>query len=124
MQVFSHHLYEYTKGLRRLILHTTKRENETIIRRRLTNSGISFVVYDNGPRKINIFFGDSSCVQVIQSFGKTDLRKYTDEEDFILGALLGYDIRVQCNRYLSRRSKAKAKAQNKSTTLELVAEAV
>lgn len=106
MQVFSHHIYEYTKGLRRLILHTTKRENESTIRNRLTKSGISHVIYGNGPRKINVFFGDQSCVDVVRTIGKSDLRRYTDEEDFMLGALLGYDIRVQCARYLSRRSKS------------------
>jgi len=122
MQVFSHHLYEYTKGLRGLILHTTKRENEPTIRRRLTKSGISHIIYPNGPNKINVFFGDASCVNVVRAIGKQDLRRYTDEEDFILGALLGYDIRVQCERYLSRRSRNGHGSEK--AVLSLVAEAV
>ncbi len=121
MQVFSHHLYEYTKGLRRLILHTTKRENEAAIRQRLSKSGISCVIYDNGPRKINVFFGNATCVEVVRRIGKADFRRYTDEEDFILGALLGYDIRVQCSRYLTRRARSEQRQQKPD--LRLVSEA-
>lgn len=31
------------------------------------------------------------------------LDQLSPEEDFILGALLGYDIRMQCERYCSRK---------------------
>ncbi len=32
------------------------------------------------------------------------LNELTPEEDFMLGALLGYDIRMQCERYCQRKS--------------------
>ena len=33
------------------------------------------------------------------------LNQLTPEEDFILGAMLGYDIRVQCERYCERKCR-------------------
>ena len=108
MQVFSHHLYEFKKGVRRLILHTTRRENEPVIRRKLEQAGIRHLIYPNGASRINVFFGDDLAVDMIERIGKPDLRLYTHEEDFILGVLLGYDLRVQCSRYLERTDSTAA----------------
>ena len=33
------------------------------------------------------------------------LNQLTPEEDFILGAMLGYDICAQCERYCARKNK-------------------
>jgi len=67
--VFTHHIQEYKKGLRALVLYTTKKVNGT---------------------KINVFFGNPICVAVIKQMNITSLSNLTAEEDFILGTMLGY----------------------------------
>ncbi|MCD8493394.1 MAG: DUF2023 family protein [Geovibrio sp.] len=51
------------------------------------------------------FSGMKNCVNVVKQFG-VSLNKLTDEQDFILGVMLGYDRILQCKRYLSRKSAA------------------
>lgn len=102
--VFLHHVYEYKKGLRNLILHTTSKENENKIRERLDREQIAHVIYPLGQSKINVFFGESVCVDVIKKIDKVYLYDYTDEEDFLLGIMLGYDRKKQCERYLQRKN--------------------
>lgn len=101
--VFFHHIYEYKKGLRNLILHTTHRKNESKIRKKLAQHQIAYVIYPLGQEKINVFFGEQICIDVIKRIGKDCLTGYTPEEDFILGIMLGYDRRKQCERYLQRK---------------------
>jgi len=36
---------------------------------------------------------------------KENLNNYTDEEDFILGIMLGYDRYKQCDRFIKRRNE-------------------
>ena len=100
MRVFSHHLYEYSKGLRRLILHTTKAEYRDRIVAKLEQKGIAHILECPAPNKINVFFGDRDCIEVLKSFPHLNLNELSIDQDFILGAMLGYDIRVQCRRYL------------------------
>jgi hypothetical protein len=99
-EIFAHHLYEYVKGLRALILHTTSRGYEQEIVRRLQNQNIPYVIYPVNDHKINVFFGHQVCIDVVRKINKVSLRDYTDEEDFILGTMLGYDRVLQCKRYL------------------------
>ncbi|MDC7125533.1 MAG: DUF2023 family protein [Spirochaetales bacterium] len=111
MNVFSHHLYEYDRGLRRLVLHTTKSEYRDAIIAKLKNRGISYIIKDVNPEKINVFFGADYCISVLQTFPDLDLRNLTLEQDFILGAMLGYDMEVHCKRYLgiiNKQQKLKA----------------
>ena len=103
MKVFCHHLYEYEKGLRNLILHTTEAENRKFIEKRLQDNNIPYVIYNVTPEKINVFFGNEKCINVIKEIAKSDLRDYTDEEDFMLGIMLGYDRVQQCERYIKRK---------------------
>jgi hypothetical protein len=111
MTVFCHHLYEYEKGLRNLILHTTNIRVKQLIIRRLEKKEIPYVIYQVTAEKINVIFGNQNCVDVIKEIDKNDLKDYTVEEDFILGIMLGYDRLKQCERYLKRKDKkAKLKA--------------
>jgi hypothetical protein len=103
--VFLHHIYEYKKGLRNLILHTTHRKNESKIRKKLEQHQIAYVIYPLGQEKMNVFFGEQICIDVIKQIGKDHLTGYTPEEDFILGIMLGYDRRKQCERYLQRKQQ-------------------
>ncbi|MEC9490281.1 MAG: DUF2023 family protein [Halanaerobiales bacterium] len=103
MKVFCHHLYEYEKGLRNLILHTAEIKNQDFMIKKLESKNITYVIYQVSSQKINIIFGDQNCVDVIKEIGKKNLKDYTDEEDFMLGIMLGYDRLKQCERYLKRK---------------------
>ncbi|WP_319371275.1 DUF2023 family protein [uncultured Ilyobacter sp.] len=110
MEVFVHHIYEYEKGLRNLVLHTAEKDNLKIIMSKLKNRKINYEIYEIEGDRINIFFGAWECVEVIRSIGKESLRDYTSEEDFILGIMLGYDRRKQCERYLDFKQRNKKTA--------------
>jgi tRNA splicing ligase len=103
MKVFNHHIYEYEKGLRNLILHTMHSGYLDAATETLERRNISYHIQKVHEAKVNIFFGDSECIAVVKSFDKTNLRDFSHEEDFILGIMLGYDRLKQCKRYLSRK---------------------
>lgn len=104
MQVFRHHMHEFQKGLRHLILHTTQGKFREEIVTILEKNDIPYLIHPAGTSNINVFFGDEECVNVIKKIGKSDLTQYTDEEDFMLGIMLGYDRLKQCERFLERKS--------------------
>ena len=101
LRMFGYHIYEYRKGLRSLVLHTSPKVLRNQIESRLAKENIEYVIYSAG-NNINSFFGDPEFVDVVKQIGKSDLREYSLEEDFILGTLLGYSRKEQCRRYLSR----------------------
>jgi len=105
MRLFHHLIYEYRKGLRKLVLYTTRKPLEDRIRAKLVQCHIPHLIHDIGRNKINVFFGDAACIEVVRSIGKHNVARYTDEEDFILGAMLGYDLVQQCRRYVKRRRR-------------------
>lgn len=105
MKVFYHHIYEYLKGLRNLILHTTDISNYDLVVNKLEKDKIDFVIYPISENKINIFFGNTNCVEVVRRIGKSKLNEYSVEEDFMLGIMLGYDRVKQCERYLKKVSR-------------------
>jgi hypothetical protein len=100
INVFAHHLYEYKKGLRRLVLYTTKAEYKYLIVEKLKRRGIPYVIQHVSARKINVFFGKQYCIDVLNSFPNLKLTMLSPDKDFILGAMLGYDMKVHCRRYL------------------------
>lgn len=106
MEVFIHHIYEYQKGIRNLILHTTDKKNIEIIKEKLNFENIDYIIYSVGKQRINVFFGAKECVEVIKNINKLSLTAYTPEEDFILGIMLGYDRKKQCERFLKFKEKA------------------
>ena len=57
-------------------------------------------------RKVNLYFGEPSCLELVRTFVHKPLNRLTPEEDFMLGALLGYDLVRQCERYCRRRAEA------------------
>ena len=81
LKVFLHHIYEYKKGVRQMVLYTTNRKYEAFAVNRLKSQRIKFVIQP------------------------VDEERITPEEDFILGAMLGYDICAQCKRYCTRKSR-------------------
>ena len=61
--------------------------------------------YKKGVRRLNLFFGKKECLDAIRMIVTKPLCQLTPEEDFILGAMLGYDICAQCERYCERKKK-------------------
>jgi hypothetical protein len=108
MQVLRHHIYEYQKGLRHLILHTSITGLEKDITDLLEKKNVSYHIQKASDKKINVFFGDRRCISVLEKIGNKSLSDYTPEEDFILGTMLGYDRIQQCDRYLKRKNKRRS----------------
>ena len=99
LKVFLNHIYEFKKGVRRMVLYTTNKKYEDFAVKRLANQRIKFIVQQVDDERINLFFGCDECIEAIRLLVNRPLNKLTPEEDFILGAMLGYDICVQCRRW-------------------------
>ena len=99
LKVFYHHIYEYKKGIRNLILTTEKAEYKNSIENRLKRENIDYVIHDISNNKINVYFGAKECVDVVKTFN-SKLNELTPEQDFMLGIMLGYDRVKQCERYM------------------------
>lgn len=104
LRVFNHHIYEYKKGLRHLILTTEKEKHREAIEKKLINNNIPYVIHSINQERINVYFGDEECIDVVRTFNPK-LNKLSAEQDFILGIMLGYDRVKQCERYLKIKSK-------------------
>lgn len=105
MKVLSHHIYEFKKGLRHLVLHTLDASFREEAEKKLQNQNIEYFIREVTPSKINIFFGTPECVEVIKKIGNKKFHEYTPEEDFVLGTMLGYDRLQQCRRYLKLKEQ-------------------
>ncbi|MDQ1770185.1 DUF2023 family protein [Labilibaculum euxinus] len=103
MQILLHHVYEYKKGLRSLVLHTMNSKEKDKTEELLIRKGINYFLHTVNENKINVFFGKEECIQIILSFGEKSLSHFSDEEDFILGIMLGYDRTLQYERYMKRK---------------------
>ena len=95
-------IYEYQKGVRNLVLFTLKKEFAPAAIDRLAQLGIDHLVQEVGCKNVNIYFGRPQCVKAVRRIVSRPLYDLTPEQDFILGALLGYDICLQCERYCDR----------------------
>ncbi len=103
MQILMHHIYEYKKGLRSLVLHTMNSCEKEKTQDLLVRKGICYFLQSVSQNKMNVFFGKEECIQIVKSFGYQSLSDYTDEQDFILGIMLGYDRNQQYERYIKRK---------------------
>ena len=86
MKVLMNHIYELNKGIRQMVLFTCNKKYGQLAVERLESQGIPYVV----TRPLN---------------------QLTPEEDFILGAMLGYDICAQCERYCKRKCQGKCEGK-------------
>lgn len=109
LKVFYHHIYEYKKGIRSLILTTEKSVYKQPIESRLKKEKIDYAIQDVNKDKINVFFGAKKCIDVVKTFIHKKLSDLSPEQDFILGTLLGYDKVTQCDRYLNMMKKQASK---------------
>ncbi|NJL07005.1 MAG: DUF2023 family protein [Methylacidiphilales bacterium] len=108
LQVFQHHLYELSKGLRPLAMMSLTAEAAATIIARLTASGVAHHVHEACHERVNVVFGRPAAVNAVQRFMVGPLCHLSAEHDFMLGILLGYDREQQCLRYLTRAEAATA----------------
>ncbi|WP_246472436.1 DUF2023 family protein [Azospirillum tabaci] len=110
VHLLGHHLYEYSKGVRPMIMMTLSTRDADTVTRKLAERFVDYHVQMVTEAKVNVFFGNPSCVAMVRSVVRKPLNQLTPEEDFILGTLLGYDREQQCRRFLAmaqaRRSGA------------------
>ena len=111
MRVLTNHIYEYKKGVRRMVLFTFNRKYEEFATARLRRQGIGYIVQPVGNDRVNLFFGRQECLDAIRLMVTRPLNMLSPEEDFILGAMLGYDICAQCERYCQRKCRSCLQAQ-------------
>ena len=81
-----------------------KKNSEQAISR-LESQNIPYIIQHVGDRNLNIFFGEPECLEAIKKFINRPLNRLTPEEDFILGALLGYDLCKQCKRFCNKKNE-------------------
>ena len=98
LRVFNHHIYEYKKGIRNLILTTEKSKYKDFIVEKLERENIAYKIDEISDKNINVYFGEQECVDVVKSFNPK-LYELSPEQDFMLGIMLGYDRLKQCIRY-------------------------
>lgn len=103
MKLFMHHIYEFQKGVRSLVLCTMCRTCASLLCERLDRLGIAHLQQPVTDQKVNLYFGNRRCLDAVRLFGHKPLNELTPEEDFMLGAMLGYDITQQCTRYCKRK---------------------
>ena len=114
MKVFAHTLYEYKKGVRNLVLYTGNIREKDVIEKKLKREHIDYYTQRLNGTKINVFFGDAVCLDVIRQMEFNSLSNLTGEEDFILGIMLGYDRLKQCERYLKRKQRFRGKDEKRA----------
>ncbi len=105
MKVLMNHIYELKKGVRHMVLFTFNKRYKTFARTRLEHSGIAYIIQPVGNDRLNLFFGKKQCLDAIRMIVNRPLNQLTPEEDFILGAMLGYDLCAQCERYCERKER-------------------
>ncbi|MBE6341642.1 MAG: DUF2023 family protein [Bacteroidales bacterium] len=108
LMVLCNHIYEYKKGVRNLILFTLANNQVQNAVTRLQRQNIDYILQAVGDNNVNIFFGRRECLEAIRTFVNRPLNKLSPEEDFILGALLGYDVCQQCERFCERKKRTTA----------------
>lgn len=112
LKVLSNHIYEYQKGVRQMILFTCSKEYEPLVSQRLSRQNIDFVMQPAGKNNLNFYFGRKECLNAIRLIVTRPLNQLTPEEDFILGAMLGYDLCAQCERFCERKCDCKGSVIN------------
>ena len=105
LKVLMNHIYEYKKGVRCLVLYTFNRKYESFAISRLEHQNIDYIIQPVGNDRLNLFFGKKECLDAIRMIVTKPLCQLSPEEDFILGAMLGYDICAQCERFCERKKK-------------------
>ena len=96
MKLFLHQIYEFQKGVRSLVLCTMCRTCASLLSERLERLGIAYRIQSVTDSKVNLYFGNRMCLETVATFIHKPLNELSAEEDFMLGAMLGYDIAGPC----------------------------
>ena len=107
LKVLMNHIYELNKGVRHMVLFTCNKKYSELAIQRLESQGIPYLLQPAGQQNLNVYFGRRECLEAIRLIVTRPLNQLTPEEDFILGAMLGYDICAQCERYCKRKGEGK-----------------
>jgi len=107
LKVLSNHIYELQKGVRQMVLFTCPKQFEASATKRLSSQNMDFVMQPAGKNNVNFYIGRKECLNAIRLIVTRPLNELSPEEDFILGAMLGYDLCAQCERYCERKNKCK-----------------
>lgn len=99
MKVLVNHIYEFKKGVRKMVLFTCNSRYEEFAVGRLEKNGIEYFRQPVGNGSVNLFFGRAECIEAVRLMVNRPISMLTPEEDFILGTLLGYDVCTECERY-------------------------
>ena len=97
MKLFLHQIYEFQKGVRSLVLCTMCRTCASLLSERLERLGIAYRIQSVTDSKVNLYFGNRMCLETVATFIHKPLNELS-------GAMLGYDIAGQCERYCKRKS--------------------
>ena len=92
MKVLMNHIYEFKKGVRQMILFTFNKKYETFALERLKRQNIDYIIQPVGNDRLNLFFGKKECMDAVRVMVTRPLNQLTPEEDFMLGALLGFIV--------------------------------
>ena len=111
LKVLMNHIYELQKGVRQMVLFTCNKKYGDQTVERLESQGIPYVLQPAGRQNLNVYFGKRECLEAIRLIVTRPLNQLTPEEDFILGAMLGYDICAQCERYCKRKGECKGECK-------------
>jgi hypothetical protein len=113
MKVLMNHIYELNKGVRQMVLFTCKKKYGEQAVSRLESQGIPYLLQPAGCQNLNVYFGRRECIDAIRLIATRPLNQLTPEEDFILGAMLGYDLCAQCERYSKRKGRCDGRCEEK-----------
>ena len=113
MKVLMNHIYELHKGVRHMVLFTYNKRYSELAIQRLESQGIPYLLQPAGQQNLNVYFGRRECLEAIRLIVTRPLNQLTPEEDFILGAMLGYDLCAQCERYCKRKNGCKSECNGK-----------
>ena len=113
LKVLMNHIYELQKGVRQMVLFTCDKRYGDQTVERLESQGIPYVLQPAGQKNLNVYFGRRECLEAIRLIVTRPLNQLTPEEDFILGAMLGYDLCAQCERYCKRKNGCKGDCDGK-----------
>ena len=111
MKVLMNHIYELHKGVRHMVLFTCNKKYSELAIQRLESQGIPYLLQPAGQQNLNVYFGRRECLEAIRLIITRPLNQLMPEEDFILGAMLGYDLCAQCERYCKRKGQCEGKCE-------------
>lgn len=104
IKILGHLIYELQKGLRAMALYTLRPSEVPYAIKKIEMSGIDYAISEVSADTVNVFFGNSACINVVKHMCDRPLNQLSAEEDFMIGAMLGYDIKQQCTRYSQRKT--------------------